>query len=186
MIITSTSEVPDSIVQEIIGIVQGIAVQPAKGGFKVISDPQETADKLKQEALLNLANSAKKVMADAIIDITLEIESDGTMLHCLVVGTAVKLDTLPAWHLRRLSGVDYKEGEAPPAEVLIEAVSPEKENAIKEFMELFELDRGRAEGIYNAGFSNLDKLREADLADIKAVKGINPTIARIIKTKLES
>lgn len=185
MIITTTSEVPDSNVTEIIGIVQGISVTPAKSGFKGISDPQLTVDELKQEALTNLANSAKKVLADAVVDADLTVNSDGNTLRCMIVGTAVKLAALPAWHLRRLSGVDA-DGEAPPAEVLIEALSPEKDRTVKEFMELFELDRGRAENIYNAGFTDLDKLREAEPEDIKAVKGINPTIARIIKTKLEN
>ena len=198
MLLTTTSSVPGAEVTEVLGVVLGSAAAQSKGGFKLLKgSPQDQTTKLKEEALEALKEEAKEMIADAVVDVKLDFKSDANGVQCFATGTAVKLDRLPPWHLRQLQGAGVKaEGSSFPDEpessradrespaVSIEAVSDEKEIAMMDFTDKLNLDRDRVENLYNAGYTSLEKLKEAEITDLKAVDGINPTIARTIKTKL--
>jgi hypothetical protein len=57
---------------------------------------------------------------------------------------------------------------------------------LDDYQHLFGIDRNRCEIIYDAGFTDMEKLKLATVLELKAVPGINPTIARLIKDKLSS
>jgi hypothetical protein len=48
------------------------------------------------------------------------------------------------------------------------------------YMNLFDINRTRAENLVNAGYKNLDDLRDAIAEDLVLVDRINPTIAKMI------
>jgi len=190
MLLTTTNKIPDAEVTEILGIVHGASFRPAKGGFKGLASPPFITKEIKFEAIESLEDEAKELIADAVIDVRLEFKSDANTVQCFISGTAVKLDNLPAWHLRQNKGA--KSGrpsllvgaEESHADVTIEEMSEEKEKAVGSFKEKFGLDNRRAENLYDSGFTSVQELKEAESLDLLAVPGINPTIVRTIKSKL--
>jgi uncharacterized protein YbjQ (UPF0145 family) len=188
MLLTTTDSIPDADISEVLGIVVGSAVKQTKGPFKAVDSSQDTTKELKEKALEALKEEARELIADAVIDVRLDYTSDSNSIHCYATGTAVRLDTLPGWHLRQLQGehaeftgtIHEKEEE-----VKIEPISDEGEARIQEYMEMFGIDRERCQRLYDAGFTEIEELKEATPGDLLAIRGINPTIVRMIKSKLE-
>lgn len=189
MLLTTTSSIPDADISEVLGIVVGSAVKQTKGAFRSVDTSQETTKELKDQALEALMEEARELIADAVVDVRLDYKSDSNSIQCFATGTAVKLDTLPGWHLRQLQG-EHTEFSGTihesKEEVKIEPISDEREARIQEYIELFGIDRERCQRLYDAGFTDLEELKEATPGDLLAIRGINPTIIRMIKSNLES
>ncbi len=63
---------------------------------------------------------------------------------------------------------------------------PEHDKAIiKIYMDLFDIDRVRAENIYNVGYKQLKDMNDAILEELLCIDRINPTIAKRIINKLK-
>ena len=52
-------------------------------------------------------------------------------------------------------------------------------------MDLFDIDRVRAENIYNVGYKQLKDMNDAILEELLCIDRINPTIAKRIINKLK-
>ena len=188
MLLTTTSEIPGAKVTQVLGVVQGASSKPTKG-----QKFQESSKEAKEASLAAMWEEAKALVADAVIDVRLQFQNSPSGLECYAVGTAVSLDELPRWHLNSLQSEGSQDikhepvaAEAPePAaeEVKIEAVFPEKENMLEEYQKAFGIDRNRAEALFNGGFTEMEKIKSATVLEIRAVPGMNPTVARIIKDK---
>ena len=61
-----------------------------------------------------------------------------------------------------------------------------KENALKEFIQMFDIERNRAEILYNSGFRKIDDLRGKTVQDLMQIDNINPTLAKQIVQKMET
>jgi len=188
MLTTTTTEIPGAKVTKVLGVVQGATSKPMKG-----SKLQEISKEVKDAALAALWEDAKSLVADAVIDVRLQFSNSSAGLECYAVGTAVSLDELPMWHLKSLQGESAKPARDEPSEpeprekgaeeVKIEAVFPEKENTLEEYQTAFGIDRNRAEALFNAGLTDMGKVKNATVMEIRAIPGLNPTVARIIKDK---
>lgn len=188
MLVTTTTEIPGAKVTKVLGVVQGAPSKPAKG-----SKLQEASKEAKDAALASMWEEAKALVADAVIDVRLQFNNTSSGLECFAVGTAVSLDELPLWYLKNLQSEGTSEKKKGPAEteasepvseeVKIEAVFPEKENTLEEYQKTFGIDRTRAEALFSGGFTDMEKIRGATVLEIRAIPGMNPTVARIIKDK---
>jgi len=75
----------------------------------------------------------------------------------------------------------------PPSETITskpERDEAEKNETIYEFTKIPNIDPVMAEGIYNAGYTNMSKLKSATTEDLANIEGISPTLARKIRTNL--
>ena len=61
----------------------------------------------------------------------------------------------------------------------------EKESSISDYIRHFGLDRNRAEMLYNAGFKNLDDLKDRSVEELMQIDEINPTMAERIVRKIK-
>jgi uncharacterized protein YbjQ (UPF0145 family) len=101
MLLTTTSDIPDCKVVQVIGVVAGCSLKQVKGGLKSDNcDP--IVQEIKDKAIEALAQEAKRKIADAVVDIKVQFVNTTNTLECYAVGTAVHLDALPAWHLKQL------------------------------------------------------------------------------------
>jgi uncharacterized protein YbjQ (UPF0145 family) len=188
MLLTTTSEIPGAKVTQVLGVVQGASSKPTKG-----QKFQESSKEAKDSSLAAMWEEAKALVADAVIDVRLQFNNTSSGLECFAVGTAVSLDELPRWHLKSLQSegstepnkehVDTEAPEPSAEEVKIEAVFPEKENTLEEYQKALGIDRNRADALFSGGFTDMEKIKSATVLEIRAVPGMNPTVARIIKDK---
>jgi septal ring factor EnvC (AmiA/AmiB activator) len=65
-----------------------------------------------------------------------------------------------------------------------EVQEPERTKVIAEFKKLGELDDMKATALYNAGFTSVDKIKDAATREIAAVEGFDPELARKLRTRL--
>jgi len=61
-----------------------------------------------------------------------------------------------------------------------------KKRPVEQFMEMFDMDRRRASILYNSGYISLDDLKHATVEDLAGLRGISPTVARKIITRLKA
>jgi tetratricopeptide (TPR) repeat protein len=66
------------------------------------------------------------------------------------------------------------------------SVGPQKEEIIKDLMNISGIGLSKAGALYDAGFKSIDDLIEASISELAEVKGIGRTLAKIIKKRLES
>lgn len=61
----------------------------------------------------------------------------------------------------------------------------EVDRAIKEFMEMFKIDKKRASILYSGGYTTVTDFKKANVEDIASLDGITPTLARRIISRTE-
>jgi hypothetical protein len=65
-----------------------------------------------------------------------------------------------------------------------EPSDPPKYEVINQFTKVEDVSADHAESLYGAGFTSMDKLKNATTEDLAKVEGISPTLARKIRTAL--
>ena len=73
---------------------------------------------------------------------------------------------------------------APEPTSAAEPVKADKNETIYEFTKIPDIDPILAESLYNAGYTDLEKLKSSTTEDLAKVEGISPTLARKIRTYL--
>ena len=97
MILTTTNSIEGFKIADYLGIVTGVAIndQTLASGFstsKYYKKIQESIDAVKEKAFQNIQENAKKLGANAIVGIKVEIELTTTNYPVVsVTGTAVKI-----------------------------------------------------------------------------------------------
>ena len=97
MILTTTNSIEGFKIADYLGIVTGVAIndQTLASGFstsKYYKKIQESIDAVKEKAFQNIQENAKKLGANAIVGIKVEIELTTTNYPVVsVTGTAVKV-----------------------------------------------------------------------------------------------
>ncbi|ARV09731.1 hypothetical protein BTO05_08780 [Winogradskyella sp. PC-19] len=97
MILTTTNSIEGFKIADYLGIVTGVAIndQTLASGFstsKYYKKIQESIDTVKEKAFQNIQENAKKLGANAIVGIKVEIELTTTNYPVVsVTGTAVKV-----------------------------------------------------------------------------------------------
>lgn len=64
--------------------------------------------------------------------------------------------------------------------------SGDVDKIVKEFMEIFKIDKRRASILYSGGYTTLKDLKDATVEDIASLEGISPTMARRIRSRVDS
>jgi len=60
-----------------------------------------------------------------------------------------------------------------------------RENTINDFIQQFNMDRDRAERLYNNGYQNMDDFKDKTVKELMQIDEINPTLAKRIVHKME-
>ena len=98
MILTTTNSIENFRIVDYLGIVTGVAIhdEVMAMGFslsKYINKIQDSVDKVKERAFQTLSDNAKKLNANAVVGIKVEIElTTGNYAMVSVTGTAVKVE----------------------------------------------------------------------------------------------
>jgi uncharacterized RDD family membrane protein YckC len=91
--------------------------------------------------------------------------------------TKTEPETVPT----HLSEVDSTTKEQVPEKKILS-----REDTVKKYAELFEINEERALELYKAGYKSLEDLKDAIVEDLILVDKINPTIARRIIKKMQN
>lgn len=98
MILTTTNTIEGHKIQDYLGIVTGVSVNSKKASFsfkieKYYESFETSVNEVKEDAFQKLKENAKKLSANAIIGISVDLESSGTtgVLFVSITGTAVKV-----------------------------------------------------------------------------------------------
>ncbi len=215
MIVTTSDTIPQTNVQELIGIVHGIAVEPRtrqeqadpKDPQKFSVNQSQLLEEARNIATKRMLDYAKFYKADAIIGVKYEITtSPEGYIQVFAYGTAVKLDNIPDFYAKRAkskakftpeteAATTATASETPRANTAetevgvsisaMEDKDEDRDTVVNQFIKELDIDRKRAVSLYEAGFTSMTKLNKATIKELLAVEGVNPTMARVIKGKLQ-
>ncbi|MEP1489026.1 MAG: heavy metal-binding domain-containing protein [Algibacter sp.] len=98
MILTTTNSIENHVIQDYLGIVTGVDVNMPKATLtfsmkKYYASYENKINEVKEAAFQKLKNNATKLYANAIIGISLDIETSPTsgLIMVSITGTAVKV-----------------------------------------------------------------------------------------------
>ena len=99
MILTTTNSIENHTIQDYLGIVTGVNVSMPKTTFtfsmkKYYASYADKVNEVKEAAFQNLKDNAVKLNANAIVGISIDVESNDTtgVMMVSITGTAVKVD----------------------------------------------------------------------------------------------
>ena len=98
MVLTTTASIEGHNIEDYLGIVTGVSVSMPKVSLsfnmkKYYQSYEARVNEIKEEAFQNLKENAKKLNANAVVGISLDIESSDSsgVIFVSVTGTAVKV-----------------------------------------------------------------------------------------------